>query len=59
LDENLLDFERNVMAEYGAQDYSPVITKQANFAAYNPYMFIYNWIKMELFDIRAMLETIA
>jgi hypothetical protein len=52
----MLDFEANVMNEYGHSNYTAIATESAGFADYNPFMFVYNWIKMELLDIKAMLE---
>lgn len=59
VDESLADYEANVMNEYGGSQYVPIFTELTKFTGSNPYNQIYNWVKMEQFDIRAMVECLA
>ena len=59
VDESISDYEANVMNEYGHSAYSPIFTDMVKFSGANPYNHVYNWIKMELLDMKAMQECLA
>lgn len=52
-------FEENCLCEYSAEVKRPVFLKWSAPLALNPYQVIYDWLKMEKLDVKAMLEALA
>lgn len=52
-------FEEHCLAEYSAAVKRPVFLKWSAPMALNPYQVIYDWLKMERLDVKAMLEAMG
>jgi len=52
-------FEENCLSEYSAGVKRPVFLKWSAPIALNPYQVIYDWLKMERLDVKAMLEAMG
>jgi hypothetical protein len=52
-------FEENCLSEYSASIRRPVFLKWSAPTSLNPYEVIYDWLKMERLDVKAMLEAMV
>ena len=52
-------FEENCLSEYNASIKRPVFLKWSSPLPMNPYQVIYDWLKMEILDVKAILEAMA
>ena len=52
-------FEENCLSEYSPSTRRPVFLKWSTPTSLNPYEVIYDWLKMERLDVKAMLEALG